>query len=67
LENVQSDSTNDGATIRLSKVKDGYTWSLVVAADGSSIESLRELKDRVLTVSRELQAELGSEAVTDLD
>jgi hypothetical protein len=65
LEDIQSDRHEMSTAIRFSKIKGGYTWSITVAAENSSIESLRAAKDRAVAISAEFQAEFGPKAEVD--
>jgi hypothetical protein len=53
------DSTeSDGSSVRINRLKDGYSWVVTVAAGDSSAEALQVAKDRALVLTRQLESEL---------
>ena len=65
LEELQSDRHEISSSVRFSKIKGGYTWSINVAAENSSIESLRAAKEHAVAISAELEAEFVPKAKID--
>lgn len=62
-----STTAEGGSSIRINKLKDGYTWNVHVVAAGSSLEELREAKEKALLLSSELQAELDQREVDEVE
>jgi|GEM_PF-6922940 len=47
------------SSIRVNRLKEGYTWSVQVAATSNSLVDLQEAKGKALALSRELDEELN--------
>jgi hypothetical protein len=56
---AQSEITS---SVRFSKIRDGYSWSITVAAENSLIESLRAAKEHAVAISAELEAQFPPKA-----
>jgi hypothetical protein len=56
-ESRQASSTELSA-VRITRLKEGYTWNVVVGADDNSDAALHEAKERALVIVRELELEL---------
>lgn len=65
MEELHSEQQTINSSIRFSKIRGGYSWSITVAAENSSIESLRAAKDHAIAISAELQAEFEPKAEVD--
>jgi hypothetical protein len=49
------------SSVRISRLRDGHTWSVTVAASDDSVEALEAAKERALGLTRQLESELGVE------
>jgi hypothetical protein len=56
-------STN---VVRINRLKEGHSWSVIVTADDNSDGALQKAKEQALQIVRELQSELD-EAKTDTE
>jgi hypothetical protein len=52
-------SLTELSAVRITKLKEGYTWNVVVSADDNSEDALQQAKERALVIVRELEQELG--------
>jgi hypothetical protein len=58
-------SLTEPSAVRITKLKEGYTWNVAVAADDNSVNALQQAKERALVIVRELELELARPQVED--
>jgi hypothetical protein len=58
-------SLTELSSVRITRLKEGYTWNVVVAADDNNEPALQQAKERALMIVRELELELTRAQVED--
>jgi hypothetical protein len=58
-------SLTELSAVRITKLKEGYTWNVVVGADDNSSHALQQAKERALVIVRELEQEFPRPQVED--
>lgn len=51
-------SGSDRSSIRINRLKGGYTWNVFVAADDNNRQALQRAKQEAVEIVRELEKEL---------
>jgi hypothetical protein len=58
-------SLTEPSAVRITRLKEGYSWNVVVSADDNSEDALQEAKERALVIVRELEQELARPQVEE--
>jgi hypothetical protein len=58
-------SLTELSAVRITRLKEGYTWNVVVGADDNTEPALQQAKERALVIVRELELGLTRPQVED--